>query len=114
VFGWLCLFGCVLGVAGVAHAKDAHRGGVKLGEACKDAFRGASSAKKHGKLAIGMEWALDQLVLRLPAKSEELPAHARMITATMQHKKVMLPAFMMAVLQGMAGADDDADAAPLA
>ena len=57
-------------------------------------------AKKHAKMAMGVQWSIDQL-LKTPPSPDALTAHARMIKATMVEKKVKLPSFILAVLDQM-------------
>ena len=56
---------------------------------------------KHAKMAMGVQWSIDQLLNKTPPSPDALSAHARMIKATMVEKKVKLPSFILAVLNQM-------------
>jgi hypothetical protein len=82
----------------------------------RQAFKSAVTYKRWGKLAISIDWALDQLINNVPENTDDLPGHADFILSTMQKKSVNLPEFFMNVLHGMqnpAGAEAGTAAAAL-
>jgi hypothetical protein len=76
----------------------------------RPAYREAVKVKKEARQAIGVEWALDQLLNSTPEDVTKLASHAATIRATLAKKQVDMPEFLEVVLKGMPGEAADANA----
>jgi len=67
----------------------------------KEEFYQAEIARNHGKLAVGVEYALRKIILERPDRVEDLPAHASRVQDRVRGKGVKLPPYIVSLLNGM-------------
>ena len=87
--------------------QEAYRLGVPFTEEQKTIYRRGTSMKKHAKLAIFMDWILEQVVDLYPDDPAALKGHAEMISEKIKSKNVKVPAYIDTVLEGMKVPDAD-------
>ncbi len=102
-FGDICFdFAARIRASSIAsRCEEFHRRGGQPTQELRTIYKKAVDKKKDGRQAIGMEWALDQLLNRLPTENVKLKDHASYILAEMTKKKVVMPEWFLAVLKGM-------------
>lgn len=95
----LCKHVVLLGVS-MQHVRDAHKGGF-FPAVVKEAYKAASERKRRGKMAIGMDYVIGEVVLNQKTIPDEIRYQAKSLLATLQQKKCEMPKFILDLLHQM-------------
>eukprot|EP00959_Pyramimonas_sp_CCMP1952_P270768 5660551-Pyramimonas_sp.AAC.1 len=77
------------------------KGGFPFSQETREAHRDGAICRKRGKTAVGVEYALDQLLNHRKPNNREMALHAAEVLRSLRAKNVEMPQHFLALLDQM-------------
>ena len=90
----------------LAFLKEGQSRGLVVSSDQRKSYQDGMSAKRAGRLSIAFEYVLDEVLKKAKKSAKEIAEHGEYITEKVRNKGVVLPDYVMKLLQSMKSAAD--------